>query len=434
MSKVRVVIATSEGPVEVDRITPEEAAQSMVCLRRTAQALPISAAYDAFVRRPSGVIDREFPRAPPGAYRLDLSAPVTNGESWQLGVFVAHALAAEGRLAASGETCGTVIIATGRVDNDLQAQPVDRIAEKAHALRPLLEDLQSRGTAVRLVVPPGNRAGFEAAGFTDRVAPIAVANAWAACAEAGLAPPAGKRFPGRSGPPRMTAMAAGLLAVALAGGAIALIGPERLRDMVARAPEPASLTPAPPTQPPVSSTPSVPVAAAADIAVPPPPARMPDSAMPIGSLPASLVVSELVAPAGTSCPQVHMGSATAIAMPVERATAESLAPGRQKPVCGLRFTVTAEKPLHVGLTLRVTSGRYVEAVRKPALLEGSAPFTGTQSWEISLPSGQALAYSIAAMAGEAPVSDFVRRAAAGPDLPPAVRGIELLSLRHEVVP
>lgn len=156
--------------------------------------------------------------------------------------------------------------------------------------------------------------------------------------------------------------------------------------------------------------------------------------MPIGSLPASLVVSELVAPAGTSCPQVHMGSATAIAMPVERATAESLAPGRQKPVCGLRFTVTAEKPLHVGLTLRVTSGRYVEAVRKPALLEGSAPFTGTQSWEISLPSGQALAYSIAAMAGEAPVSDFVRRAAAGPDLPPAVRGIELLSLRHEVVP
>ncbi len=416
MSKVRVVIATTEGPAEIDRITPEDTAQSVVCLRRSSQVLPISAGYDAFVRRPSGVIEREFPRAPPGAYRLDVSAPVTNGESWQLGVFVAHALAAEGRLAASGEACEAVVVATGRVDNDLRVQPVDRISEKAHALRPLLDELQARGVAVRLLVPPDNRAEFEAAGLPREIPLIAVADAWVACAEAGVDPPADRTVK-RSGGRRTIAASAALAVLALAA-LVAAAGPERWTALVSGAPEP-------PIAPPVPAT----VAPA-----PPVPARAALAGLAIGSLPASLVVSELLPPSGATCPQVHMGSATAVAAPVPPASPQVLTPSRQKPVCGLRFTVTTGRSLHVALLLRVTAGRHVESQRKPALLDGATAFAGTQSWEIGLPPGQAFAYSIVMVAGEAPVSEFVRRAAADAGPPAAGPGMALLSLRHEVAP
>lgn len=97
--KVRVFLATTEGVVQIERITREDARQSAICLKRTTKVLPVSAGYDAFVRPPSGVIEREFGPYPAGAFRLDVSAPVSEGESWQLGVFAAHALAAAGRRA-----------------------------------------------------------------------------------------------------------------------------------------------------------------------------------------------------------------------------------------------------------------------------------------------------------------------------------------------
>jgi len=181
MSKVRVVIATTEGPAEIDRITPEDAAQSVVCLRRSSQVLPISAGYDAFVRRPSGVIDREFPRAVPGVYRLDLAAPVTNGESWQLGVFIAHALVAAGRLAASGERSDRVIVATGRIDNDLHVLPVDQASEKSSALRVCVEEQRKRGNDIRLLAPRRNVDEFIRAGLPGD-ALVGVDTAWTACA------------------------------------------------------------------------------------------------------------------------------------------------------------------------------------------------------------------------------------------------------------
>ena len=39
------------------------------------------------------MIEREFGPFDSGAFRLDVSAPISDGESWQLGVFLAHALA-----------------------------------------------------------------------------------------------------------------------------------------------------------------------------------------------------------------------------------------------------------------------------------------------------------------------------------------------------
>lgn len=436
MSKVRVVIATTEGPAEIDRITPEDAAQSVVCLRRSSQVLPISTGYDAFVRRPSGVIDREFPRAPPSAYRLDVSAPVTNGESWQLGVFIAHALAAVGRLAASGEPCERVIVATGRVDNDLRVQPVDSIYQKAHALRPLLDQLQMRGVVVRLVAPPDNQAEFERAGLPRGIRPTAVDDAWAACAEAGVAAASSCRPIVRPGTESVRPLqwAIGLVALLLACGAVAL-APERWPVLFGLS----SSAPVPPVAP--AATPAPPAVPISEAAVATTPALASDpssSVLPIGGQPATLAVAALLPPAGATCPQVHMGSSGAVAVPVERSGVGTLAPVRQKPVCGLRFSVVAEKPLHVGVVLRVISGRYVESRRKPALLDGTAAFIGTQSWEISLPSGLAFAYSVTVLVAESALGDdlrlALRLAAAGDELPTTGGGFAVLRLKHEAVP
>jgi hypothetical protein len=426
MSKVRVVIATTEGPSEIDRITPEEAAQSVVCLRRSSRTLPISAAYDAFVRRPSGVIDREFPRASPGAYRLDLSATVSNGESWQLGVFIAHALAASGRLAASGEPCQRVIVATGRIDNDLRVLPVEEIAAKAQALRPLLEDLRAKRAEVRIVASPENAAAFAKAGLPDGILSRGVETAGAACAQAGIESHGGRH--NRVG--RWVAAATG--AALVAGLTAWRAGPEWWQAGGARAP---------PQAPPPISTQSAPPerpTAPPEAAAPAPPPRAANTQAartetPIGDR-AVLTVAALVAPTGATCPQVHMGSATAVAVPVPAAAPPTLEPSRGRPVCGLRFTVRSESPVHVALALQVAAGRYVESMRKPAVFDGAAPLTGAQSWEIGLPSGQAFRYELLALAGDGPLADAARRGAAGQDAAAGSPGVALARVRHEVVP
>jgi hypothetical protein len=71
-------------------------------------------------------------------------------------------------------------------------------------------------------------------------------------------------------------------------------------------------------------------------------------------------------------------------------------------------------------------------MRKPAVFDGAAPLTGSQSWEIALPSGQAFRYELLALAGDGPLADAARRGAAGPDA--VAPGQVVVRVRHEVVP
>ena len=102
MKSIRVFIATTDGPAEVQRIAEEDPdVKSVVCLDGKAVALPISPDYDAFVRAPTGVIERSYGHR---AFRLDVSREISSGLSWQLGIFIAHALHVAGRLAEDGTT------------------------------------------------------------------------------------------------------------------------------------------------------------------------------------------------------------------------------------------------------------------------------------------------------------------------------------------
>lgn len=130
------------------RVTPEDPSlRSVVCLGRGTTVLPISPAYDAFVRKPTGVIERAVGHA---AFRVDVSAPIDDGRSWQLGLYMAHRLKAAGRLAEDGEPADMVLWTTGAVDGDLRVQPVTHMAEKQRRSAELFAEA---GHRVLVVVP-----------------------------------------------------------------------------------------------------------------------------------------------------------------------------------------------------------------------------------------------------------------------------------------
>jgi len=168
---VRIIIATTQGPVTVQRITEEDpVVNSVVCLSGKAVALAISPAYDAFVRNPTGVIQRHYGHP---AFRVDVSEKIDEGYSWQLGLFAAHALYHSGQLAQQDQACARTVIATGELDRDLNLLAVSGNEEKTAALRSAIEALVEKSVAVTLVVPKQNAAHWIShfSDLTDRASP-----------------------------------------------------------------------------------------------------------------------------------------------------------------------------------------------------------------------------------------------------------------------
>lgn len=179
---VRVVVATTEGPSEVLRVTAEDPAlRSVVCLGRTTTTLPISRAYDAFVRSPSGVVERAVGHP---AFRVDVSAPIDDGDSWQLGLYLAHRLKAAGRLAEGDAGADLALWATGRVDSDLLVHPVDRVDEKLRRSAGLFAAPQTR---ILAVVPVAQAEALAA--LPDNVESLVVGAVGPVLRHLGLDPP-----------------------------------------------------------------------------------------------------------------------------------------------------------------------------------------------------------------------------------------------------
>jgi len=138
VTKLRVYIATTEGPSEIQGMIEEDSdLQSVICLDGTASALPVSAGYDAFVRKPTGVVEKVTGNR---VYRMDVSHPITNGNSWQTGVYLAHMLEHSNLLASKNEGTECVILATGALrTRDLHIDPVGHIEEKLQAANTLFQ-------------------------------------------------------------------------------------------------------------------------------------------------------------------------------------------------------------------------------------------------------------------------------------------------------
>ena len=155
--RCRMLIATTEGPAAIQKITREDPeVRSVVCLDGTTEMLPICKDYVQFVNRGTGIVADETGH---DAYRLDLDARVHGGTSWQLPVLLAHRLAAEGRLAAPDDDSADAILATGVVDRDQRVRPVEAIPEKLASARERLKAIIGAGRRVIVVLPATGEAG-----------------------------------------------------------------------------------------------------------------------------------------------------------------------------------------------------------------------------------------------------------------------------------
>jgi hypothetical protein len=154
--KLRVLIPTTSGLVEVLLLTDEDAAMGrcVACIGGTTETADITAAYHAFVVRPTGAIERLFGHP---CYRLDVSGPIDAGSSWQVGVLAAHALHAVGRLAQENDPADGVVWATGSVRPvDLTVGGVSHVPEKlAHSMQRLKQEAAA-GRRVVLAIPDQN--------------------------------------------------------------------------------------------------------------------------------------------------------------------------------------------------------------------------------------------------------------------------------------
>ena len=153
---VRVVIATTNGPVTIHALweEEEELGRSSVTIGGTTTRAGIDKDYGDFVRPGSGIIARQFGHA---AFLLDLSDRVDIGSSWQLAVFLAHAVLSGGRLAQENDGCDVLVWATGGVQRvDLAVTSVGHVADKLRNSMALFEAAVAARTRVHIFVPRAN--------------------------------------------------------------------------------------------------------------------------------------------------------------------------------------------------------------------------------------------------------------------------------------
>jgi hypothetical protein len=156
--KVRILIATATGPVEVLLLAEEDPiiGRCVACIGGTTETADIAAAYHAFVVRPTGIVAGRFGHS---CYRLDVSRRVNAGSSWQLGVLAAHGLLAERRLAQESDSADGILWATGSVRPvDLTVGAANDIADKLASSLDRLKEERAAGRRVMVALPAANAA------------------------------------------------------------------------------------------------------------------------------------------------------------------------------------------------------------------------------------------------------------------------------------
>lgn len=156
MNPIKVFIPTTRGAIRVLSITREAPdIRSVLCIEGSFEALPVSSSYDQFVRRPTGVIEKLLGE---GSYRTDLDGPVTQGDSWQLGILLAHILDAADVFLDTRHTpgAGRILWASGEVSPALDIRPVDHMRQKLVESLPMLQDRHKGGEQVTVLLHPSN--------------------------------------------------------------------------------------------------------------------------------------------------------------------------------------------------------------------------------------------------------------------------------------
>lgn len=154
--RTHIYIATTQGPVAVQRLVQEDDdVSSLVCLNHGSKRLPMSQAYYDFVQKGSGIIAKDFDHS---AWRMDVSAPISDGESWQLGVYLAHYFYRIGRLGDGNPAAGDrMILASGRVQTTRDVLPVTDMPVKFERAASLVNECAENSVECYVALPEACR-------------------------------------------------------------------------------------------------------------------------------------------------------------------------------------------------------------------------------------------------------------------------------------
>ena len=156
--KTHIFIATTQGLVAIQNITPidDEDISSVVSVNGTSTTANISGSYHNFVKKGVGIIQQMFGAC---SYRVDISARIDQGNSWQVAMYLGHLAQSKGLLGNGEVSQGdTVICATGEVNTtNYQVLAVTQVAVKFKLALPQLEKWTQLGAKVTFLLPEANQ-------------------------------------------------------------------------------------------------------------------------------------------------------------------------------------------------------------------------------------------------------------------------------------
>ena len=469
MKSYAVFIATTGGAVQVQQITPERAPQSLVCQDRTTNVLPVSPMYDQFVKPGSGVIEREFGPFDNSSFRVDMSGPIDTGKSWQLGMFLAHALlAAPGhRLTEDIEAADEIIWATGCVDYHLNVTEVDHVPDKIIASAGLFENWAQMEKPVKLILSAGaNETEAGVSPLPPGAQLFGVKDVWQAGEILGLSgamnsQPGGDGGVAASGADQKSASGArkavfvAAAIILIGGAAFVALQPETfaelnrfLRDSVGIGEtsegtdaKPAMTGAAPPATETAAKAPPAPKSAEKDKMKSVQPSLKKVEKL-LAPAPKIIVgINRITPPQGSTCIKVQFGGANPVVKPISRMANGRYEDSQRQTTCGLRFDIDpGGAPKYLAVHLNVESGRFVQTFMKPASMSGRQKISSVQTWIIELPqkSDAPFSYQLVALVADHPLEDALIQLRSISDFEGATqelakKNIDIVIHRHRVV-
>ena len=167
---IHIFIATTQGLVAVNNLYSLPAvASSTVTAGGFADPLPITNSYHSFVKLGSGIIEADFS---PGPFRIDLSDKITQGNSWQLGFYLAHMAKDLDALGDGKPKDGEmIIVATGCINTaERRVGAVDEVPRKLALADEALLPYKGKCDIVMLVPEANKHELVELEGITCNTA------------------------------------------------------------------------------------------------------------------------------------------------------------------------------------------------------------------------------------------------------------------------
>jgi hypothetical protein len=156
--KAHIFIATTQGLVAIQHIAPidDEDISSVVSINGTSTTANISSSYHNFVKKGVGIIQQMFGAC---SYRVDISARIDQGNSWQVAMYLAHVAQSKGMLGDGQVQKGdTVICATGEVNTtNLQILAVSEVEVKLKLAKTQLDQWTAMGATATFLIPQANQ-------------------------------------------------------------------------------------------------------------------------------------------------------------------------------------------------------------------------------------------------------------------------------------